>query len=75
MCGQLIIKGRLRSRELFAKEMQEITIPYKKEQLEYLLQTVDGWGIAHYIGQIKYHISQYPILKSIEETEIIFPSK
>jgi hypothetical protein len=38
MCSQLIIKGRLRSRELLGKEMQEIIIPYNKEQLEYLLQ-------------------------------------
>ena len=38
MCSQLIIKGRLRSRELFGKEMHEIVIPYNKEQLEYFLK-------------------------------------
>jgi hypothetical protein len=27
------------------------------------------------MGQIKYHVPQYPILKFVEETEIIFPSK
>lgn len=77
MCSQLIIKGRLRSRELFGKEMQEITIPYNKEQLEYLLQTTDDWGVAlaHYMGQIKYHVPQHPILKFVEETEKICPSE
>lgn len=57
--------------------MHETVIPYNKEQLEYLLQTADDWGIAlgHYMGQIKYHVPQHPILKFVEETEIIFPSK
>ena len=27
------------------------------------------------MGQIKYHISQHPILKFLKEIEIIFPSK
>ena len=77
MCSQLIIKRRIRSRELFGKEMHEVVIPYDKEQLEYLLQTADDWGIAlaQYVGQIKYHVPQHPILKFAEETEIIFPSK
>ena len=74
MCSQLIIKRRIRSRELFGKEMHEIVIPYDKVQLEYLLQTADDWGIAlaQYVGQIKYHVPQHPILKFVEETEIIF---
>ena len=63
MCNKLIIKGRIRSRELFGKEMHEIVIPYNEEQLEYLLQTVDDWGIAfaHDMEQIKYHGPQRPI--------------
>lgn len=54
--------------------MQEIIIPKNKEQLEYLLQTTDDWGIAlaHYMVQIKY---QHHILKFVEETETIFPSE
>ena len=77
MCSQLIIKGRLRSRELFSKDMHEIVIPYNKKQLEYLLHSADDWRIAlaHYMEQIKYHVPQHPILKFVEETEIIFPSK
>ena len=69
MCSQLIIKRRIRSRELFGKEIHEIVIPYDKVQLEYLLQTADDWGIAlaQYVGQIKYHVPQHPILK-LEET-------
>lgn len=57
--------------------MHEVVIPYDKEQLEYLLQTADDWGIAlaQYVGQIKCHVPQHPILKFAEETEIIFPSK
>ena len=57
--------------------MHEIVIIYNKEQLKYLLQTVDDWGIvlAHYMGQIEYHLPQHPILKFVEETEMIFPSK
>ena len=72
MCNKLIIKGRIRSRELFGKEMHEIVIPYNEEQLEYLLQTADDWGIAlahymkarvcaHDMEQIKYHGPQRPI--------------
>lgn len=57
--------------------MHEVCIPYNKEQLEYILQTADDWGVAlaHYMGQIKCHVPQQPILKFVEESEIIFPSK
>ena len=63
MCNKLIINGRISSREFFGKEMHEIVIPYNEEQLEYLLQTVDDWGIAfaHDMEQIKYHGPQRPI--------------
>lgn len=46
MCSQLIIKGRIRSRELFGKEMHGIVIPYNQEQVEYLLPTAADWGMA-----------------------------
>ena len=39
MCSLFIIKGRIRSKELFGKEMHKVIIPYIKKQSEGL----EGW--------------------------------
>ena len=77
LCGQLIIKARNRSRELFGKEMHIIVIPYNKQQFSILQQTDDDWGIAliNYAGEIKFHLPKHPLLKFTKEVQFIFPSK
>lgn len=73
MCNKLIIKGRIRSRELFGKEMHEIVIPYNEEELEYLLQTVDDWGIAfaHDMEQINI-MDLNALLEPISDAILVF---
>lgn len=77
MCSLLINKGRMRSRELFGKEMHNIILPYNKRQFEILLIEDDDWGIAlqGYTGQIKYHYPKHPLIEFYKETEIIFSNK
>lgn len=62
MSSVLIIKAQTRSKELFGREMQNIIIPYSKQQFEQLLQNEEDWGIAlqGYSGQIKYHLPRHP---------------
>lgn len=42
----LIAKGRMRSRELFEKEMHNIIIPYNKKQFKTLLMEDENWEIS-----------------------------
>lgn len=75
MCSLLICKGRNRSRELFGREPQKLTIPYNKAQLENLYQFNEDWILAlqNYTGQILYHYPRHPIIEFARHVELIFP--
>lgn len=75
MVATLVLKARLRSKELFAHEMHEIIIPYTKDQYEHLLQIDDQWAIAFldFTGKISFHLPNNPLLHFLQITEIIFP--
>ena len=76
MCSMLIIKARTRSKELFGKEMQNIIVPFNRQQFEQLLQNDEDWGIAlqGYTGQIKYHLPRHPLIEFAKNAEFVFLS-
>ena len=76
MCSLLISKGRMRSRELFGKEMHNIIIPYNKKQFEPLLMEDENWGtsLQGYSAQIKYHYPRQSLIAFFKETEVVFPN-
>lgn len=76
LCSLLIMKGRLRSRELFGIECKEIIVPYSKAQHEYLMQTSVDWTLAlqNYIGDIKHHYPRHPLIEFVKRVPLIFPS-
>ncbi|XP_014396142.1 PREDICTED: endogenous retrovirus group K member 6 Pol protein-like [Myotis brandtii] len=65
LVATLIIKGRRRSIELFGREVTEIIIPYKREQLDTLLQFEEEWQIA-----IDTHVQQ-TLETSAQRTELL----
>lgn len=75
MVSLLIIKGRKRSRELFGKDMDNIIIPYNKDQLEALLLLEDSLGIAlaSFRGQILFHLPKSVLLQFFKEHMVVFP--
>lgn len=73
LCSLLIIKGRVRSKELFGKEPYTIVTPYKKDQVDHLLQNNDDWLLAleGFIGQVGYHYPKHPIIEFAKSVELI----
>ena len=76
LIATLILKGRKRSRELFGKEMDNIVIPYNKDQLNDLLQFNEDWQTAleNYTGQIKFHLPGHPLVQFFAKHPVIFPT-
>lgn len=74
LCSLLIQKGRVRSKELFGKEPQEIVTPYNKLQVETLLQHNEDWVLAlqNYTGQILYHYPKHPLIEFARHVELVF---
>lgn len=73
--SSLIFKGRVRSRELFGRDTSSIIIPYKKEQLDFLLNVNDEWPIAlqGFYGEILFHLPNHPLLHFMTKVNTIFP--
>lgn len=75
LCSLLITKGRIRSKELFGQEPHFIITPYKKGQVDLLLQNNEDWilSLQNYTGQIKYHYPKHPLIEFAKTVEFMFP--
>lgn len=77
LIASLVQQVREESRRYFGKEPQRICLPYTKQQVDWLWQSCDAWGIAFagFMGIIDNHLPHHKLLQFYSHQAVIFPSK
>lgn len=72
----LIRMGRQRSKQLFGVEPALIVLPYKADQIAWLYQTSEEWGLslAEFSGQLGHHYPASKLLDFWTKNPIVFES-
>lgn len=70
----LITKGRIPSKELFGLDVQEIIIPYTRDQCDQLFVVEDQWAIAlaGFAGDKLFHLPLHPLLHFMKTPLFLF---